>query len=474
MGGTEMETALSAVFALDGRHPEPQVLLITDGEIYEHERLVQQAAQAHHRVFTVGVGTAVAETFLRTLASSTGGACELVAPQEGMAERVLLQFHRLRQPKINDLMVTWPGHPDWTIAPPQTVFAGDTVHLFAGFAGVAGSVTGELTVSVAQVEDNQTLTIPLLTAEEAEVPRLAAALRLSSLPVEEATALALEHQLLSRWTNFLVVAEREAKAADLPELQKVPQMLAAGWGATGTVDCLVSACFDISSPMGGPRFSRKSDSNVVMYSRRSDSSSTASDLRDKYDIPAFMRRQSDDTDTSSSSPTAATGPLGRLGKIFDATRERIRAIENKGMIKFRYPTGSERLSSVDDKALRAPRDFLSALESSALAQGRRPSPLARIDDLATWGVASEIITDLRALVASGHSESQVVAAFLTAICQSVLREELSRSARLAILASVKREAPAKDVVALLLEGMAGATTEDWNWQALNLTPVAQP
>jgi Ca-activated chloride channel family protein len=41
-----------------------------------------------HRVFAVGVGSAVAEEMLRRLAQETGGACELVSPREGMAEKI--------------------------------------------------------------------------------------------------------------------------------------------------------------------------------------------------------------------------------------------------------------------------------------------------------------------------------------------------------------------------------------------------
>ena len=142
MGGTEMENALVSTFEIDCRAGEPHVLLITDGEIHEHRRLVATAAKSGHRVFSVGVGTAVAETFLRALADKTGGACELVTPQEGMAERVLMQFHRMRQPRLSRLDVRWPATPEWTTPLPETAFAGDTIHGFAGFNGeIAGEVS---------------------------------------------------------------------------------------------------------------------------------------------------------------------------------------------------------------------------------------------------------------------------------------------------------------------------------------------
>ena len=63
--------------------------------------------------------------------------------------------------------------------------------------------------------------------------RIAAAKMLRSLDDAQAGAeLACRYQLMSAWTNCLVVDVREEreKAEDLPALRKVPQMLSAGWG----------------------------------------------------------------------------------------------------------------------------------------------------------------------------------------------------------------------------------------------------
>lgn len=40
MGGTEMEEALASTFAINADESSPCILLITDGEIHEHEKLV--------------------------------------------------------------------------------------------------------------------------------------------------------------------------------------------------------------------------------------------------------------------------------------------------------------------------------------------------------------------------------------------------------------------------------------------------
>ena len=87
LGGTEIESALRAAYGIDGEPGMPRdLLLITDGEVWDTDAAIAEARASGHRIFTVGVGSAVAEPFVRALALATGGACELVAPREDMAE----------------------------------------------------------------------------------------------------------------------------------------------------------------------------------------------------------------------------------------------------------------------------------------------------------------------------------------------------------------------------------------------------
>lgn len=82
------------------------------------------------------------------------------------------------------------------------------------------------------------------------MPRLAAAARIKDAATDEALRLALDYQLLSPFTHYLVIAERAEKAADLPQLQTTPQMLAVGWGGTGAmeIDPFAPSASSFSSP----------------------------------------------------------------------------------------------------------------------------------------------------------------------------------------------------------------------------------
>ena len=279
MGGTEIGKALEMAVRL--RCPETiqqDVLLITDGEIWEWEKVVASAIASQHRFFTVGVGSAVSEAFVRTLAERTGGSCELVTPNENMAERIHRHFKRIGTPRSRGTDVIWPGQP-LRVFPEQmpTVYDGDTCNLFAWFSNPP---KGDLQLRVSLPDGSmQVLCAGVETVDEDQdqaLPRMAAALKLREISEEETGRnLALKYQLVSRWTNYLAVVVRDErdKAETLPDLHKVEQMLAAGWSGTGRVrpssggalraSGIASVCFCIPSN-DKPAFSRKTPADALV------------------------------------------------------------------------------------------------------------------------------------------------------------------------------------------------------------------
>lgn len=268
LGGTEIAPALDAAARLLGKAPGGHVLLITDGEVHGWEAVVDAHRARGHRVFPVGVGSAVAEAFLRALAAATRGRCEFVTPNEAMAGRIVRHFERMRAPQARSVRVHWPeGAHGRTPATLDTVFSGDTVLLSAQLPAQAAA---DEVLEIVMEDDRggeHRHRIALRMADAAlfgpdagaagegstdaataiaPLARLAAAERLALAPDEEtATAIAVRYRLASRWTNWLVVAERaEAeRAAGAPMLRQVPGMLAAGWGGTGRVAMSMSALY---------------------------------------------------------------------------------------------------------------------------------------------------------------------------------------------------------------------------------------
>ena len=241
MGGTEIGNAMRMAVRL--RCPEKieqDVLLITDGEIWEWETLVEKAVKSNHRFFSIGVGSAVSEAFVRTLAERTGGACELVSPNENMAERIHRHFKRISTPRSSGTGITWPINPTRVFpAALPCIYDGDTVNIFAWFDEPP---TGEVLLEVKLPDGSKQILTAIVEprADKSDsddtLARMAAAYKLREI-YEEKTGqkLAVLYQLISRWTNYIavVVRDEDGKAATLPDLEKIPQMLAAGWGGFG-------------------------------------------------------------------------------------------------------------------------------------------------------------------------------------------------------------------------------------------------
>ncbi len=128
------------------------------------------------------------------------------------------------------------------------VFEGDTVVACARFDQPLqhGSAILEVETDKGEVV-RQELTFPKAMPASSPgsismVARMTAAAGLTELDDIAGLDTALRYQLVSRWTNWLVIAPRteEDKVEDIPALRKVPQTLAAGWGGVGSVAVCLS------------------------------------------------------------------------------------------------------------------------------------------------------------------------------------------------------------------------------------------
>jgi Ca-activated chloride channel family protein len=376
LGGTEMPAALRSVFALGGAESAADVLLITDGEIWNADGLVAEARAAKQRVFVVGIGSAPAEGVLKRLAEASGGACEFVAPNEDAEGAILRMFARLRAPRVDRAAIAWPATPEWTTPLPGGLFGGETIHAFAGFASVpAGTATLTLAPRGAGAPMSAQALLPTALVMDRTLARVAAARRIESATEAEQLKLALDYGLLTARTNLLVVHERAAgeKAQDLPELARVAQMHAAGWHGVGSVHEArvrhVSACmFDASASV----------------------SFDASEPR------AVVRRR-----TSSVVSERAVYNFDDLG---DSIPDSL---------------GDDR-ATPDRDASKSLDRFLVAIEGAGF--GHLP---ATLHGLARAGLPSALLDELRAFVTAGNAEADVVQALYEALASLVAEGTIS-------------------------------------------------
>ncbi len=409
MGGTEMEKALASTFAIG--HDEPSdVLLITDGEIYAIDALLNSAARSGHRIFVVGIGSSPTEANLRQMVEVTGGACDFVAPGEQVEPAILRMFARLRSPRLDALAIHWPEgeQPLWHSPLPKSVFDGDTVQLHATFHNPPqGDVilTGQRSQR-AEPEYISQAVLSTVVSNADTVARLVASARLKTLSDSEATDLAVDYQLITSHTNFLLVHEwsAEEKTQDMPELHQVRQMHPAGWGGAGsvlstgqpTLKC-VQACYDdidygvMASNRG---VARKSSSSVQV--------AKSVNLNSGYlDIPAFLRRQPD--------PAPTVGD--RLRNYLET---RVTSHEPEGSLQWD-----------DEDGTLTPKGLLTYLNS--IPQEAWPKTYQALRDL---GLEPKVVDWLEEIFASEYSiplyETVVIEAFLCALLEEEIYRRIMR------------------------------------------------
>jgi Ca-activated chloride channel family protein len=184
------------------------------------------------------VGSAPAESLLRGLAEKTGGACELVSPNEDIGAAIMRMLHRMRGAKAHKVRIDWGVKPSWQSPLPLHIYDGETLHFCATFKE-APQALPELSWD-SNGANNSARAGRISRSQNPAVARLGGAQRMSGADTPaEALALALKYQLVSRQSNMFLVHLREGqdKAAGLPALQQVPQMPAAGhlgWGSVAT------------------------------------------------------------------------------------------------------------------------------------------------------------------------------------------------------------------------------------------------
>ncbi len=227
--------------------------------------------------------------------------------------------------------------------------------------------------------------------------RMAGAKRIESADAESRLALALQYRLLTDATNFIVVHERAEgeKAVDLPELQRVAQMHAAGWGGVGSVGA--NRDVKISRSMATHVDLRSLDLSLdVVYESLAHMPEECDVVRptpqsdfEDFGAPAFARCESSDHDQSE-----ALAGLQQVAKILDG------------------------------QYLGRPR-------------GTLPRSLA---DLRQLGVDESTLASLAALVAGDVTEEVVVRAFLETLADPAKRAGTSRQLQRALRNQFKTDA----------------------------------
>ncbi len=338
LGGTELHSALTNVFNMNANvsarknsddSAPADVLLITDGEVWNIETILASARISGHRIYTIGVGSSPAESLLRELAKNSGGSSQFVTPNEDMRSAVDRMLTRMRSAQEVRFAIQWNAAEEknkehqWASTLPSQLIDGETVHLYARLPAktekppvlVCKTWINEKEKEVCSAKPTQ-----ITWDTEGIVARLCAAAQIaefteSKADTQLAKSLAVQYQLVTPHTNFFLVHERAegAKAVGLPKLQQVAQMQAAGWAGHGILrversSVMMCMSSSLDSPALGGDYGRLNTPSVWRTNRTHSAAKVdgmASAGMDNIEIPAFLRKQSDPGDqTLHSSPSA--------------------------------------------------------------------------------------------------------------------------------------------------------------------------
>lgn len=229
-GGTEMLPALRA--ALEPAQPAEmqrevrslrQVVFITDGAVGNEEALFRDIAGrlGTTRLFTVGIGSAPNSWFMRKAANFGRGTHTHIGDLREVGVKMAELFAQLSRPVAVDLKVQWPTAVEaWPQRVPD-LYHGQPLSVAVNFGSQIP--TGEVTVSGrihgapwrqrlqinGTVEGGRHAGVASLWARRkiAVLMDQIVAGREEAAVREEVLPLALQHQLISRYTSFVAVEE---------------------------------------------------------------------------------------------------------------------------------------------------------------------------------------------------------------------------------------------------------------------------
>ncbi len=221
MGGTEMASALKAA----AKTAAGDVLLITDGEIWETEECIKIAKSCGLRVFVIGIGNAANSEFCHAIAAATGGCAEMVLPTEDMTQAASRMIERMRRPALQVENFA-PQHFEYRSNRLQQLHADETVIVYFRFSKLPGQVP---MLELSDGKNRVRVTgAPWKMSEDRGLLMIAAHAELNDGAVEDPAEFAARYWLLSRWTNLILVNDRgpARQRAVKPVLQRIPQMKA--------------------------------------------------------------------------------------------------------------------------------------------------------------------------------------------------------------------------------------------------------
>jgi len=276
-GGTELAAGVREAARLLGGEGG-DLMVLTDGQVFGTEAILEQARATGIRIHCLGIGSASQDRFLSLLARETGGVSRFLTPRERVDLPAVDLFASIGRPVASGLAVTAEGVPGASLAPepPRTVFAGTPLVVFGECDGAAD---GRLELAFEQDHQRRNLEVPLVVRDSkaGETLRLlqgarlitdlesrftgaeehgAAGKREEQRVAKRLEALSLAYGLASRRMALVAVVERAGdRPGELPQTRIVPVGMAQDTAFSAYFAPPSAACY-AAAPLSTPGFLR--------------------------------------------------------------------------------------------------------------------------------------------------------------------------------------------------------------------------
>lgn len=241
-GGTEMSAALRQALANPIKGYLRQVVFITDGSVGNEEALFGQIQQQLRsaRLFTVGIGSAPNNWFMKKAAQAGRGTFITIPDTSEARKKMTTLFRQIESPALTDLDIAWLGAPaDVAPSPLHDLYLGEPL-IFS--AELGDNTTGfRITGNLGQTPWEQTITLDDAPASGSGLSTVWARQKITSLLDQQrfsddaelfkplVTHIALDHQVLSPYTSFVAVDESPSRPTnELLASGRIPNLMPAG------------------------------------------------------------------------------------------------------------------------------------------------------------------------------------------------------------------------------------------------------
>jgi len=324
LGGTEMLAPLKDIYQHQLKaNQHRDIVVITDGEVSNENEIIDLAKRHADKtaLHMVGIGNGSNEFLIRSLARLSGGASELIAPNERIEPKILRIFKKVMDGRLRNVKIHWGMDVDQ--APVAlNAFISQGMSIFARITGAVAEhtsvkITGETRsglrawdIALSAVDEGSP--IPILWArerirdiEEGNTQGSRQRERTDRKSTKAIIEISKRYGIVSSETSFIGIERRSESEKSTAEivLRKVPVMLTKGWGGLfdrtaakiSVHDSVTMYCRREKPSLEQYSFQRitdiqeDNDSGNVIYA------SAASLLKEKnwfkFDIPTFLRKR---------------------------------------------------------------------------------------------------------------------------------------------------------------------------------------